>query len=77
MTGPVDEDTWRNRFIVMNMTRIGGTLVTLFGLFVWHSDWLQPRGDLGVGLSLALIGLVISFGGPVYLSRRWREPPPK
>ena len=77
MTGPVDEDTWRNRFIVMNMTRIGGTLVTLFGLFVGHSDWLQPHGDLVVGFSLALIGLVISFGGPVYLSRRWREPPRK
>ena len=75
MTPPVDEDTWRNRFILINLTRIGGTIVTLFGLFVWHSDWLQPRGDIRIGLPLALIGLAVSFAGPIYLSRRWKEPP--
>jgi len=74
--GQPDLATWRNRFILMNLTRIGGTLVVLFGLFIWHSDWLRPGGSIA-GLPLALIGLVISFGGPVYLSRRWRGPPPQ
>ena len=72
--GPVDETTWRNRFILMNLTRIGGTIVVLFGLAIWHSDWIRPGGTIA-GLPLALIGLAISFGGPHFLARRWRIPP--
>ena len=71
---PVDEATWRNRFIIMNLTRIGGTIVVLVGLAIWHSDWIRPGGSI-VGLPLALAGLAISFGGPVFLSRRWKIPP--
>jgi hypothetical protein len=72
---PVDEATWRNRFIAIQLTRIGGTMIVLFGLLVWHSDWLQRGGVIAIGLPLALIGLVISFGGPMWLQRRWRTPP--
>lgn len=72
---PVDEATWRNRFIAVNLTRIGGTVIVLFGLLVWHSDWLRPGGAVEIGLPLALIGLLISFGGPRLLARKWRTPP--
>ena len=72
---PADEATWRNRFIMLNLARIGGTIVVLFGLYVWHSDWLREGGAIAIGLPLALIGLVISFGAPKYLARRWRTPP--
>jgi hypothetical protein len=72
---PVDETTWRNRFILINLTRIGGTIVVLFGLLVWHSDWLRQGGATEIGFPLAIIGLLVSFGGPVYLARRWRTPP--
>ena len=71
---PVDEATWRSRFIIMNMTRIGGTIVVLVGLAIWHSDWIRPGGSVA-GLPLALAGLAISFGGPIFLSRRWKTPP--
>jgi hypothetical protein len=71
----VDDDTWRNRFITVNLVRIGGTLVVLFGLFVWHSDWLRSGGAIEVGLPLALIGLAVSFAGPLVLARKWRTPP--
>jgi hypothetical protein len=73
--GPVDEATWRNRFILINLTRIGGTVVVLLGLFLWHSGYLRPGGAAEIGLPLAIIGLVVSFGGPLYLARRWRTPP--
>ena len=73
---PVDEATWRNRFIMLNLVRIGGTIVVLIGLAVWHSDWLQEGGSIATGLPLALIGLGISFGGPKYLARKWRTPLP-
>lgn len=72
---PVSEETWRNRFIMLNLTRIGGTIVVLFGLYVWHSDWPREGGSIALGLPVALIGLAISFGGPRYLARRWRTPP--
>jgi hypothetical protein len=71
----VDDETWRNRFITINLVRIGGTLVVLFGLFVWHSDWLRSGGTIEIGLPLALIGLAVSFGGPLVLARKWRTPP--
>jgi hypothetical protein len=72
---PIDEATWRNRFITINLVRIGGTLVVLFGLFVWHSDWMRSGGAIEIGLPLALVGLVISFWGPLVLARKWRTPP--
>ena len=72
---PVDEATWRNRFIIINLTRIGGTLIVLLGLLIWHSDWMRPGGWIELGLGLALVGLVISFGGPLVLARKWRTPP--
>ena len=72
---PIDEDTWRNRFIAINLVRIGGTVVVLIGLLIWHSDIVVERGSMMIGLPLALIGLVVSFYGPKYLARRWRTPP--
>lgn len=75
MTKPVDEATWRNRFILLNLTRIGGTLVVMLGLLIWYSDWLRAGGSMAVGFPTALIGLAISFLAPRGLARRWRTPP--
>jgi len=72
---PVDEATWRNRFITINLVRIGGTAVALLGLYLWHTDTVREGGALEVGLPLALIGLAISFLGPQLLARKWRSPP--
>jgi len=71
-----DEETWRNRFILMNLVRIGGTVVVLIGLAIWHSDWVRKGGALEIGFPLAIIGLVVSFYAPKWLSRRWRDPRP-
>ena len=36
---PQDEETlWRNRFIAINLVRIGATIVVLFALALWQSD---------------------------------------
>lgn len=72
---PASEETWRNRFILLNLTRIGGTIVVLIGLLVWYSDLYRPGGAMEVGLPLALVGLVISFWAPIYLARKWKTPP--
>lgn len=69
------ETTWRNRFIAINLVRIGGTSLVLVGLLAWQTDWLREGGWIGLGLPLALIGLLISFGGPRWLAAKWRTPP--
>ena len=74
MTPQDDETLWRNRFIMVNMVRIGGTILVLFALALWQSDAVVEGGSIA-GLPLALIGLAISFGGPLYLARKWRTPP--
>jgi hypothetical protein len=65
---------WRNRFILINLVRIGGTVVVLLSILLWQSDVFVEGGSI-VGLPLAFAGLVASFYGPAFLARRWRTPP--
>jgi hypothetical protein len=65
---------WRNRFILINLVRIGGTVAVLLSILLWQSDVFVEGGSI-VGLPLAFAGLVVSFYGPVILARRWRTPP--
>lgn len=71
---PADEAIWRNRFIVMNLIRIGGTAGVIFCLLLWQSDVFVQGGTI-LGLPLALAFLVLSFFGPKAYASRWREPP--
>lgn len=73
MTPAEEETLWRNRFITINLVRIGGTVVVLFALILWHTDMILPRPSIILGLPLALVGLVISFWGPKWLVRHWRS----
>ena len=75
MTPQDDETLWRNRFIAINLVRIGGTIVVLIGLAIWYSDLLVEGGSMAIGLPMALAGLVVSFWGPKWLAGRWRTPP--
>ncbi len=75
MTPEDDEAVWRNRFIAINLVRIGGTIVVLIALAIWNSDLLVEGGSIVIGLPLALAGLVVSFWGPKWLAARWKTPP--
>jgi hypothetical protein len=70
---PVSETTWRNRFITMQLTRIGGTAIVMIGLYLLFTDTVAEGGSILLGIPLALIGLAVSFWGPVHLSRRWKR----
>ncbi len=74
MTEPQDVAMWRNRFIFIQLSRIGGTVVALLGILLWQSDTFVQGGHIA-GFPIALIGLAASFGAPVWLARRWRTPP--
>ena len=74
MTPQDDESLWRDRFIIVNLVRIGATIVALFGLALWQSDVIVERGSI-LGLPIALAGVAVSFLGPKWLARHWRTPP--
>ena len=74
MTDPQDAALWRNRFIIINLVRIGATIVVLLALLLWQSDVFVEGGTI-IGFPLAIAALIVSFFGPQWLARRWRTPP--
>jgi hypothetical protein len=74
MTEPRDLAMWRNRFIIIQLSRIGGTVIALLGVLLWQGDVFVQGGHLA-GFPIALVGLALSFGAPLWLARRWRTPP--
>ena len=74
MTPQEEHAMWRNRFIVINLVRLGGTLVVFLGLALWQSDLIVEHSAI-LGFPLALAGLVVSFFAPKWLAGRWRTPP--
>jgi len=75
MTPQQQQAQWRNRFILMNLLRIGATIVVLLALALWQSDLFVEGGTI-LGFPIAIAALVVSFWGPKWLARRWRQPPP-
>jgi protein-S-isoprenylcysteine O-methyltransferase Ste14 len=73
MTPPDNDDLWRNRFIIVNLVRIGATAVVMLALAIWYTNLLVPGGSIVIGLPLALAGVVVSFWGPKWLSRHWKR----
>ena len=70
----VDERTWRNRFILINLTQIGGTIVVLLALLLWQTS-IFVEGGHWIGFPIALAGLVVSFFAPRAMAKRWKRPP--
>lgn len=70
-----DDKVARNRFILLNLVRIGGTAIVLFGLVAWQGDVVRAGGAPLIGIPLVAIGLVASFLAPQWMLRAWRTPP--
>jgi hypothetical protein len=74
MTPEQEQAQGRHRFILMNLARIGGTIVVLLALLLWQTDAFVAGGSI-IGFPIAILGLVASFLAPKYLARQWRTPP--
>lgn len=74
MTPEQQEAHWRNGLILMNLARIGGTIVVLLAILLWQTDMFVQGGSI-VGFPIAIAGLVTSFFAPKWLAGRWRTPP--
>jgi hypothetical protein len=69
-----NDATWRNRFLIMNLIRIGATAGVILCLLLWQSDVFVHGGSF-IGFPLGLLFLAISFFGPKAYAARFREPP--
>ena len=65
----------RNRFIIIQLTRIGATIGVLLGLLIWQTDMVREGGATEIGLPMALVGLFASFAVPRWMVTKWRTPP--
>ncbi len=70
-----DERIWRNRFIIIQLSRIGATVMVIVGLLIWQTGLARPGGMPELGIPITLISLVASFAAPRLLVRKWRTPP--
>ena len=73
MTPNSPADPARNRFVLIQLARIGGTVVALLGLLLWQSDRIVQGGSFW-GFPVTLLGLILSFWAPLHLVRKWRTP---
>jgi hypothetical protein len=66
------DTTARNRFLVINLLRLGGAAMVLIGLLMTAD---RIGGGAVLGYVLLVLGLLDMFAVPQVLSRRWRTPP--
>ncbi|AKH42471.1 hypothetical protein FHS61_000241 [Altererythrobacter atlanticus] len=71
MADPVNEETARNRWLVMNLLRLGGAGIVLIGMLIANRTFDAPEE---AGYALLVIGLVSVFLVPQILARKWRSP---
>jgi membrane protein YdbS with pleckstrin-like domain len=72
MPDPVSDDVARNRFFVINFTRLAG-VVAVFVAMLILADAIA--GSYTLGYILLGLGLFDIFVIPQFLARRWRTPP--
>jgi hypothetical protein len=69
----MNDDPAMARFLVIQLARLSGVALAVFGLLV-----LAGRVDLPrmAGLALTLLGMADALVAPLLLARRWKSPPP-
>jgi hypothetical protein len=61
----------RQRFVIMNVARLGGLALVLLGIAITQGVFDLP---FALGAALAVIGVVDFFVLPVVLARAWSRP---
>lgn len=65
-------DPAKARFLVIQLVRVSGVALALFGMLALAGRFDLPRP---AGLALVLIGMIDALALPIMLARRWRSPP--
>ena len=75
MNSQDNEALWRNRFILINLVRIGGTIVVLLALAALAERPVRSRAARSSASRSRWPGSSSASCGPKWLARRWRTPP--
>lgn len=69
---PAGKDPAKARFMVLQLLRLSGAVLAIFGLSI-----LAGKTDLPklVGAALFLVGLFDLLIFPIILTKRWKSPP--
>jgi len=70
MADPVSDETARNRWLVINLLRVGGVVMVVFGLLIANATIELPAV---AGYVLIALGLLDTFLVPQFLARKWRS----
>lgn len=62
----------RNRFLILNIVRISGAVMIVFGMAVIARGFLDLPKE--VGYLLFVIGIVDFIIAPLFLARAWKTP---
>lgn len=70
-----EPDPAKGRFVVMQLVRLSGVVLVLFGILL-QARRIEALRDVppAAGYILIVIGLVEVFALPLVLARRWRSP---
>lgn len=71
MSEPVSDEAARNRWMVINLARLGGAAMVVVGLLITAGRVPAPQW---VGYPLIAVGLFAVFLVPQLLARKWRSP---
>ncbi len=65
-------DPARNRWILLNVMRIGGLVFMALGLIIWRTG-IGGFQDEMLGKALFIVGVLETLVVPAVLRRRWRS----
>ena len=71
MQQPVSDEMARNRWLVINMLRLGGVAMVVAGMLGTRQVVAMP---MIAAYALIAIGLLDVFLVPLFLARKWRSP---
>ncbi len=66
-------DSAKSRFIVLQVVRLTGIVLGIFGLAILAGKIELPRI---AGAMLVIVGVIDAFVAPAILARRWKKPNP-
>jgi hypothetical protein len=69
---PAPDSLARQRFLVMQVMRLAGMALVVFGVLIARG--IVPLPAIA-GYVLAVVGIFDAFMMPVILARRWKSPP--
>lgn len=69
----MNDDVWRNRFLILTLARLGGLAIFLLGIAVIYTDLLREGGWPAVGAILAMMGAIDATFSPKLLRKAWER----